>query len=141
MALKRCGLTLYCFHPSSKHSHSQTLCVGRKWGVCKSITKTMKSIQGQRSVFWLRFLAASGSYFGIRRSISRIKSAFSAHPLQTLSSPQAERIFLSSLTRSFFRSVAVKSICFSGKHSNNFNRFTTPLLTDLFPEEVSSTVL
>lgn len=59
--------------------------------------------------------AASGAYLGIRSSITLIKSLFSAHPLQALSSPQSDKIFFSSLTFSFFRLTFVKSMDFSGK--------------------------
>ena len=43
--------------------------------------------------------------------ILSMKSDFSAHPRQ--SSPQLERIFLSSFTRSVFRSTVLRSITFS----------------------------
>lgn len=60
-----------------------------------------------------RFLAASGAYLGMSSSTFLMKSDFSAHPLQALSSPQSERIFFKSLTFSFFRFTFVKSICLS----------------------------
>lgn len=66
-----------------------------------------------------RFLAASGAYLGMSSSTFLIKSDFSAHPLQALSSPQSERIFFKSLTFSFLSSTFVKSICLSNKKKIN----------------------
>lgn len=59
----------------------------------------------------VRALAAAGAYLGMSSVILRIKSDFSAHPLQD--SPHSSKIFFRSLTLSFFRSTEVRSSCLS----------------------------
>lgn len=59
----------------------------------------------------VRALAAAGAYFGMSSVILRMKSDFSAQPLQD--SSHSSRIFFRSLTLSFFRSTVVRSSCLS----------------------------
>lgn len=59
----------------------------------------------------VRALAAAGAYLGISSVILRIKSDFSAQPLQD--SPHSSRIFFRSFTFSFFRSTVDRSSCLS----------------------------
>ena len=59
----------------------------------------------------VRALAAAGAYLGMSSVILRMKSDFSAQPLQD--SPHSSRIFFRSFTFSFFRSTVVRSSCLS----------------------------
>lgn len=69
----------------------------------------------------VRALAAAGAYLGMSSVILRMKSDFSAQPLQD--SPHSSRIFFRSFTLSFFRSTVVRSSCLSttetGKKTQN----------------------
>lgn len=70
------------------------------------------SLQVYRSV---RALAALGAYLGISSLILRMKSDFSAHPLQD--SPHSSRIFFRSFTFNFFRSTELRSTCLSRRRN------------------------
>lgn len=61
----------------------------------------------------VRALAAFGAYLGMSSVIFRMKSDFSAQPLQD--SPHSSRIFFRSFTFSFFRSTVLKSTCLSAQ--------------------------
>lgn len=77
----------------------------------RSVQVQSKVIFSLRCYSSVRALAAAGAYFGMSSVILRMKSDFSAQPLQD--SPHSSRIFFKSLTLSFFRSTEDRSSCLS----------------------------